>query len=115
MTDVQELLKELRGLRVSVERVERVLEKMIYEDPPPSDSSSISTTIKDDDTVKDRYGKSLNVGDKVKFLTKGKNISKTGVVYKISGNKERVTSRDHSGKSVSRHPANLAVIKSTLE
>ena len=60
--------------------------------------------------VHDRDGTPICIGDEVIFLTKGLHTSKRGVVYKVSSNKSRVTSRDNKDKSISRAPHNLRVV-----
>ena len=60
--------------------------------------------------VHDRDGTPICIGDEVIFLTKGLHASKRGVVYKVSSNKLRVTSRDNKDKPISRAPHNLRVV-----
>ena len=50
------------------------------------------------------------IGDTVRFLTRGRYDSWTGIVYKISSNRARITARDERGRSISRAPHNVEVI-----
>ena len=59
--------------------------------------------------VHDAVGTEIHKGDTVKFLSKGSLPSNTGVVYKISGNLRRVTSKDNKNRSISRAAVNLQV------
>ena len=106
MTELEDLRDDLRGLRLSLRRLENTIEKLLLKEEgcEMSNASSIATTVtprEEDFQIKDRYGNLLHVGDTVKFLTRGRFASKTGKIYKISDNNERVTSRDSLGKSIS--------------
>jgi hypothetical protein len=57
--------------------------------------------------IKDRDGRSIRVGNKVTFLTKGKYTSTEGTVTRI--NKSRVTAKDDRGNHISRAPHNVRV------
>ena len=133
---LEELRKELRLLRAGLERVERAIDRIVNcEDRRPghddklesvkegtaesapscradSISSGPSGTYSEDSSyiVRDWLHNEIYIGDKVKFLSKGRYKSKTGIVYKISKTGERITSRDPSGNSITRHPRNLEVI-----
>jgi hypothetical protein len=65
-------------------------------------------THEDEDVILDRYGKPINVGDTVIFLTKGKFNSSRGTVTKT--NEHRVTAKDKRGISISRAPHNVRKI-----
>ena len=59
--------------------------------------------------VKDTNGNRIDIGDKVKFLTKGLFESREGIVTKIT--KSRVTSTDARGVKIVRSGKNLKVLK----
>ena len=62
--------------------------------------------------AKDRDNQPLKIGDDtVKFLTKRRHSSTTGVFYKRSRNKSRIISRDPKKKEVFHVPLNLKVAK----
>ena len=114
---LRELKKELRDLRISLQRVEEAIDRLVIsqQGQPSGDESTISTGVtptEEDFMVRDRYGNYISMGDTVKFLTRGRFQSKKGIVYKFSDSSQQVTARDSSGASITRHPSNLEVISS---
>ena len=59
--------------------------------------------------VLDSESTEILIGETVTFITRGWLTSTSGVVYKISRNGTRVTSRDNLRQSISRAPHNLCV------
>ena len=60
--------------------------------------------------ARDREGKTIHVGDKVKFLTKGKYKSTQGIVKRFSKNKDRVFAIDLYDNEVPRLTKNVLVL-----
>lgn len=120
------LQQESREQRTSLARVERAIDWLVnYEDrykledgrniesvEENSEATEASDNADSEDSyiIRDRYHNMIYIGDKIKFLTRGRFKSKTRIVYKISRNKERITAKDPSGNSITRHPSNIDVI-----
>ena len=106
MTDqeIDELRRELHRLRVAAEHIVNLLQNTEDRRNRRTDQY-----IHFHPVVRDRDGTEILIGDRVRFLTRGLYSSRTGVVYKISRNGERVTSRDERNLSISRAPYNLQI------
>ena len=76
---------------------------------PTSEDTSSSSPIHPD--VRDINDKVIQIGNRVRFITKGLHNSTEGTVYKISKNGRRVTSWDDKGMPISRVPYNLQIIR----
>ena len=77
--------------------------------PAPAESTSSPAPVKSNfPVIKDRYGSTIQIGDRVRFLTAGRWKAKEGTVYKIT--KERVTAYDKRKNSISRSPYNVQKI-----
>jgi hypothetical protein len=59
--------------------------------------------------TKDRDGNTINIGDTILFLTKGKYHSTRGTVTRI--NERRITAKDKRGNLISRAPHNTRRIE----
>ena len=90
--DLTKLKKELERIKSSIS----CIYELVYDD-------SRSTK------VRDRYGSDINIGDRIEFLTKGKYVSKEGVVVMIATNGSRVISKDVNNNIIPRAPKNLKV------
>ena len=106
-------LKLLENLKITVENKEEELKELKTQQKYLS--SKLKTFGPNSTGVRDRDGEPICIGDTITFLTKGLFSSKTGVVYKVSDNKLRVTAKDSNGKSISRAPHNTRVIKKYRE
>lgn len=123
------LKQELRNLKIAVGRIEtsiRSIETRTKEPNsvaqrhrntrttkrPNSVANKHQNTLRDKHTiVRDRDGSTIQVGDRVEFLTTGKYTSKTGSVTKISANGQRVISVDSKSNIIPRAPYNVRVLK----
>ena len=106
MTDqeIDELRRELHRLRVAAEHIVNLLQNTEDRQNRRTNQYTHSHPV-----VRDRDGTEILIGDRVLFLTRGLYSSRTGIVYKISQNGERVTSRDERDRSISRAPYNLRI------
>ena len=103
--DIEELRRELYRLRIAAERIVNLLQTT--EDRRDRRTEHY---IHSHPVVRDRDGTEILIGDRVIFLTRGLYSSRSGTIYKISSNGERVTSRDDRNRSISRAPHNVRVI-----
>ena len=101
-TTIENLQNIIERLEISDETSEAESSTTIYEYNTPRPSTFLG--------VYDSENREIHIGDTVKFLSGGKLGSKEGTVYKVSDNKERVTSKDSRDRSISRAPSNLKVI-----
>jgi len=102
--DIEELRRELQRLRLAAENIVNLLQTA-------EDRQNRRTPqyVHQHPVVRDRDGTEILIGDTVLFLSRGLFASRSGVVYKISSNGERVTSRDDRNRPISRAPYNLRV------
>ena len=103
--EVEELRRELYRLRVAAERIVNLLQTT-----EARRDRRTENYIHPHPVVRDRDGTEILVGDRVLFLTRGLYSSRSGTVYKISRNGERVTSRDDRNRSKSSAPYNVKVL-----
>ena len=101
-TTIENLQNIIERLKISDETSEAESSTTIYEYNTPRFSTFLG--------VYDSENREIHIGDTVKFLSRGKLGLKEGKVYKVSDNKERVTSKDSRDRSISRAPSNLKVI-----
>ena len=102
MSELKELIRQLKELQVNNARAERALIDEI-ERIQQNDTKLTSK----ETTVKDRDGKTLQVGDQVELLTSGISRSKEGTVTKI--HKKQASIRTKGGTHVKRAFHNLRV------
>ena len=93
----EDLIQRLRQLTIEKNKIESRLSEIKNNKP------------RKEEEVKDRDGSTINIGDTVFFITKGKYQSSQGTVTRI--NTFRVTAKDKRGNSISRAPHNLRRIK----
>lgn len=108
MSEVHELIKQLKKLQLDNANAERALINQI-EQLQERDL----TTKKKATTVKDADGTTIRVGDKVKILTAGINRSKEGTVTEI--HRKQASVRTTSGAHVRRAFHNLRVNESVQQ
>ena len=121
--EIESLRRSIKTLEELADRIERgtleeLADRIEREDDEETISVETATPVPSRRStflgVHDSQGKEIHVGDTVNFLSKGNFTSKTGEVYKISGNLRRVTSRDKENRSISRAPNNLKVVGETF-
>ena len=106
---IQDLAEQLNQLRLATENLQETLNRLQEEEEtverrdrgPPTDPE-----IRD----RDRDNRIIHYGDTVVFLTRGLYNSTTGTVYRVSASGNRVTARDHQGRSISRSPRNVRIL-----
>ena len=122
---IEDLRTELERLQLATRNIERLIqqaeEQAIPENPVNHQGDRI-IDIKVDireginyagnhPVVRDVNGTEILIGDEVRFLTRGVYNSWTGIIYKISSNGARVTTRDNRSRFISRAPGNVEVIE----
>ena len=104
---IQDLAKQLDQLRIATENIELTLNRLEEEEEileardrgPPTDPET-----------RDRENRIIHYGNTVVILTRGLYNLTTGTVYRVSASVNRVTARDHQGRSISRIPRNTRLL-----
>ena len=111
---LQETINKLTDLKITIREKEADLQDRIEELIALKENEKKyrkkieAATIKDTGTY-DRDGTPIWYGDTVTFLTKGSHESTEGIVYKVSQDKSRITSKDRRDFSITRAPHNVRV------
>ena len=101
-SDTSHYLIELRRLSIQFDNIRRLENQDKTEHIASADTESPSAT--------DRDGRTICIGDRIRFLTKGKFNSTEGVVSRFSKLNERVFAIDSDGQEIPRAPRNVRLI-----
>ena len=104
---VNAIRQQIESLRRTIKNLEELADRIDLED----DEETISVETVAPEThrrptflgVYDSEGQEIHMGNTVNFLSRGKFTSKTGEVYKVSDNLERVTARDNKNAASQEH------------
>ena len=102
--EIEELINEIKDLNVTKEEKETQL-KIVREEQRESIKNNNNTTFVKG-VLRDRFGKPISIGDRVKTTTKGKHRSDHGRVIRYE---KWVTFEDVTGVEQVRAPSNLIV------
>ena len=115
---IDSLKQELQRLEITSHNLRNIISSLEEQERTASESTPSADRVRkgrppkaapETPIVRDLYGNTIQVGDTVDFLTKGKVQSFSGTVERFSKNLERVFSRDSEGRVIARAPTNLHV------
>lgn len=96
------LKQELERLTIASNRIRDLISNL-------ENTSDAATKDSRTSAPRDQYGNPIQVGDRVRFPTRGKFQSTSGIVKRFSRAQERVLSTDNSGNEIVRSIKNVAV------
>lgn len=120
MTDreerLQELIQHLEQLRLAADRIELTIVRIQQEqeDQRAEDRTQPHERGRQlNPTVRDRDGEIIHQGDRVFFLTRGRYNSTSGTIYRVARSGYTVSARDDEGRTITRSPRNVRIIRPT--
>jgi hypothetical protein len=111
--DINDLIQRIHNLEIENKALKQNLRKCLQPKPTTSVKKEITTANNNNTTARDAKGNKLAIGQKVKFVTKGKYHSTEGIVESIK--KNRVISIDNKKNKIVRAHNNVEIISKNGE
>ena len=110
---IQELTDQLRNIRLATESIEQAIHRLQEENERDDDRTQPATErgLPTNPPTRDRDNQPIHYNDEVIFLTRGLYNSTTGRVYRVARSGNTVTARDDRGRSISRQPRNVRILR----
>ena len=115
---IQELTDQLRSIRLAAENIKQTIQLLQEEAENPRDDDRAQPAAEQElrgpptnPPTRDRDNQLIHYNDKIIFLTRGLYNSTTGRVYRVARNGNTVTARDDQGRSISRQPQNVRILR----